>query len=107
MEDSMHNVYISGDTYKQKELIKALKPTDMNFKRNWRFDKKINAWHLQVADKFMTKEFKKSLEEFSQDHHFILEILEEIKPKPKSINDYENEEEYWHAFHKRNGQRYY
>lgn len=54
----------------------------------------------------MTTAYTDTLESFVSKHDLELEILKEIKLKPKSINDYDTEEEYWDSFHQRNGRRY-
>ena len=56
---------------------------------------------------FLTDEFKTLLEEFVKQHDLTLHINEVFSSTPKSINDYPSEEEYWEAFHKRNGRRYF
>lgn len=100
----MHNIYISGsNTFQCKEEIKRLLPTSKSFRKYWKFNKHFKAWHLEkVSDGYMTINFIKLLENFTNTHHLTLEIWEEPKKIIKGITDYSNEDEYWEAFHKRN-----
>ena len=103
----MVNIFIGGNTYMLREEIKALVPSSKTFANNWRWIKNTKSWQLKIKDTFFTDNFKTLLEEFSKQHDLSLQINEVITSTPKSINDYASEEEYWEAFHRRNGQRYY
>jgi hypothetical protein len=103
----MVNIFIGGNTYMLREEIKALIPSSKTFTNKWRWLKGTKSWQLKVADSFMTEDFKSILENFSKKYSLTLEILEEIKPKIKSINDYDNDEAFFQDFHRRNGRRYF
>lgn len=103
----MVNIFIAGNTYMLREKIKLLVPSSKTFTNKWRWVKNTKSWQLKMEDTFLTDEFKTLLEEFAKQHDLTLHINEVITSTPKSINDYASEEEYWEAFHRRNGQRYY
>jgi len=102
------NVLLSGNTYMLREEIKALVPPSKTFTNKWRWIKSTKSWQLKMADTFLTDEFKTLLKGFAKQYDLALQINEvAISSTPKSINDYASEEEYWEAFHKRNGRRYF
>jgi len=103
----MVNVFIGGNTYMLRQEVKALLPSSETFTHKWRFIKSETIWQLKMEDTFLTDDFKTLLEEFTKQHDLSLQINEVIASNPKSINDYDSEEEYWEAFHKRNGRRYF
>jgi len=55
-----------------------------------------------LADRFVTKTFRDQLEAFAAKHRLNIEILQDVKTRTKSISDYDNEEEFFDDFHKRN-----
>ncbi len=104
----MYNIYLGckqWQTYYHKEEIKKLKPSAKSCKSFWIFDHALKCWHIQIADKYMSKRYRKQLEEFAQVHELKIEILQDIKAKKKSIADYEDEEEYMEQFHRTNQPR--
>jgi len=103
----MINIFIGGNTYMLREEIKALIPPSETFTNKWRWVKNTKSWQLKMEDTFLTDDFKTLLEEFAKQHDLSLQINEVITFTPKSINDYDSEAEYWEAFHKRNGRRYF
>lgn len=101
----MHNIYLGckqPETYWIKEEIKKLKPKNKAFKGGWIFDHTLRCWHLCLADRFVTKTFRDQIEAFAAKHQLHVEILEDVQTRPKSIRDYNNEEEFFDDFHKRN-----
>jgi len=103
----MVSIFISGNTYMLREEIKALVPSSKVFSNKWRWVKNTKSWQLKMENTFLSNNFKTLLEEFAKQHDLTLHINEVITSTPKSINDYASEEEYWEAFHKRNGRRYF
>jgi hypothetical protein len=103
----MFNVFLSGDTYMLREEIKSLVPSSKTFTNKWRWVRPSKSWQLKIKNTFLTDDFKTMLEEFTKQHDLSLQINEVITSTLKSINDYASEEEYWEAFHKRNGRRYF
>ena len=102
------NVFLSGNTYMLREEIKALVPSSETFTNKWRWIKSTKSWQIKMEDTFLTDDFKTLLEEFAKQHDLALQINEvAISSTQKSINDYASEEEYFEAFHKRNGRRYF
>ena len=103
----MVNIFIGGDTYMLREELKSLLPSSEMFTSKWRFIKSTKSWQLKMEYLFFTDDFKTLLEEFTKQHDLSLQINNVIASNPKSINDYDSEEEYWEVFHKRNGRRYF
>ena len=100
----MYNIYIMGWTFHITKEIKELKPKTKDFKTDWKYWKNTYpGWHLRrVPKKYMTKEYINQLEEFCLKHELVIEIDKVIEPRVKNITEYDTEEEFFEAFHRRN-----